>query len=279
MDGLFASYAQVQPLALKVGDERQVFSSASNENTYTDNWQRRFFGFRGLAETLERTESPMRVKPINIYYHFYSLEREDGLRALWHNIEYARRQEIAPISTSRFVAMVDGFHTARITSLGNQRWRIEHREAIETVRFDNASLLAVDFSLSEGVIGQRHFQGSLYVALDGRAPTPVVALKTHDAPHRDPVAPTPYLVHSRWRVYGVTHSDANWRYIAEGFGRAEFIWNVPTPGRYSITVSTRHGEKLETSEADAAADGTLRFEFSLSNQYDDGVQIAVDRRR
>jgi len=274
MDGVYASYAQVQPLSLRVGAVRQNYSSASNENTYTDNWRRRFFGFRGLAETLQRTETPIRVKPINIYYHFYSVEREDGMSALWHNIDYARGQEIAPVSTSRFVSMVDGFDAARIVALGDRRWRIEDREGLETVRFDDASLLAVDFARSEGIVGQRHAQGSLYVALDRAVAAPVVALAAYAAPHRDPDAPVPYLVQSRWRVEALVREARGWRFTAEGFGAADFTWKVPAPGRYAVAAIDADG-RSGAAEAAAGADGLLRFSLDLAG--DRGVVFTVRR--
>jgi len=274
MDGNFASYAQVAPLGVRVGAARQVYSSASNENTYTDNWRRRFYGYRGLAETLARTETPIRVKPINIYYHFYSAEREDGLSALWFNLDYARRQEIAPVATSRFVAMVDGFNSAHIIVLGERRWRIEDRDGLETVRFDHASLLAVDFARSEGVIGQRHLQGSLYVALDRAVAAPVVALRAYDAPHRDPDAAAPYLVHGRWRVEGLAYQERGWQFRGEGFGDAEFVWKVPRPGRYAIAAVDPEGRRA-AAEAVAGADGLLRFSLAIAG--DRGAQFTVMR--
>ncbi|MCW5773441.1 MAG: hypothetical protein KIT16_17500 [Rhodospirillaceae bacterium] len=262
MDGPYASYAQVAPLALRVGRHLQIYSSASNENTYTDNWRRRFFGFRVLAETMAKTESPIRVKPINIYYHVYSVEREEGLTALWSNIDYARRQEIAPIAASRFVAMVEGFMAARIEALGPLRWRIDHRGAVETVRFDHASLLAVDFARARGVVGQRRFQGSLYVALDGAVADPVVALAALPAADPLPKAARPYLVQGRWRVAGLLHGYGFWRFHAEGFGAAAFAWKTPWPGRYIVTGTDAEGRSIEAT-ATADTDGLLRFRLEL----------------
>ncbi|MCW5773442.1 MAG: hypothetical protein KIT16_17505 [Rhodospirillaceae bacterium] len=276
MDGAYASYAQVAPLALRVGKSLQVYSSAANENIYTDNWRRRFFAYRGLAETMRRTESPIRVKPINIYYHFYSAEREEGLSALWFNIEAARRQEIAPIAASRFAAMVEGFYSANIIALGPRRWRIEDRGGIETVRFDHATLLAVDFARSEGVIGQRHFQGSLYVALDRAVATPVVALAPFQSAGSRPDAPAPYLVQSRWRVEQVTlGTGGGWRFRGQGFGRAEFAWKVPAAGRYAVTATAEDGTRAETA-ATAGSDGMLRFALDLHGER--GVDFAVERK-
>jgi hypothetical protein len=273
MDGESRSYAHVSPLGRRVGDTWQVYSSGANENIYTENWRARFFGFRFLAEAMANMETPIRVKPINIYYHFYSVERSDGLAGVIYNIDYARGQEIAPVATSRFAAMVDGFFGARIVRLGERRWRIEDRDGLETVRFDRASTLAVDLAASEGVIGQRHHQGSLYVALDGAVAAPVVALKEHQRPERDPDADRPYLVHSRWRVEKLEIDGARrWRFRSEGFGPGEFVWYAPEAGRYVVTA--RNADVTERSEATTGPDRRLVFVVKLEGVFGAEIEIA-----
>lgn len=272
MDGPYSSYARVSPLGLRVGRHWQVYSSTSNENIYTDNWRGRFFGFRNLAETLANLETPIRLRPINIYYHFYSAEREEGLSAVRFNLEYARAQEIAPVTTSRFAAMVEGFYAARIVRLGERRWRIEDRGALETVRFDHATMLSVDFARSEGVIGQRHFQGSLYVALDRAVAAPVVALKDYATPERDPEAERPYLVHARWRVEGLELAGAGWRFRASGFGPGEFVWKVPAPGRYRVSA-VAPTDKRYTAEIEVSGERLLRFTATIPGEEGSAVEV------
>jgi hypothetical protein len=272
MDGPFSSYARVSPLGLRVGKLWQVYSSTSNENIYTDNWRGRFFGFRNLAETLANLETPIRIRPINVYYHFYSAEREEGLSSIRFNLDYARGQEIAPITTSRFAAMVDGFYAARIVKLGERQWRIENRGALETVRFDNATMLSVDFERSLGVLGQRHSQGSLYVALDRAVAAPVVAIKDYATPERDPDAARPYLVHARWRVEGVELAGEGWRFRAAGYGPGEFVWKVPTAGRYRVTA-VAPTDKRYTAEIEASAERLLRFTAAVPGEEGSAIEI------
>ena len=171
----------------------QVYASNSNENTYTDLWTDRFFAFKFLTATLKNTESPRRVTAHNIYYHMYSGEKLPSLTAVLENYRYAATQELAPITASAYAAVVDGFHTATITELGPREWRVDHRDGLQTIRFDDLSTPWVDFARSSGVLGQRVHQGSLYVALDPAVSSPVIALT------RVPSA-QPYLVHARWLV-------------------------------------------------------------------------------
>ena len=274
MDGTYSSYARVSPLGLWTGKRWQVYSSASNENIYTDNWRGRYFGFRSLVETLANLESPIRIKPINIYYHFYSADREGGLSSIRYNLDYASRQETAPITTSRFASMVDGFYSARMIKLGERQWRIENRDGIETVRFDHASMVSVDWARSQGVIGQRHSQGSLYVALDRAVPAPVVALADYAETYKDPDAPRPYLVEARWRVEAVELRGQGWRFRAAGYGAGEFTWKVPSPGRYRIDAAAPPDKRYSTT-VEASPERLLRFTVAVPGE--EGSEIAIER--
>lgn len=269
MDSEFDSYAWVAPVGRRVGNVWQVYSSSANENVYTDLWRRRFYAYRMLVESLKNTESPIRLKPINVYYHFYSAERPEGLNALHTILDYVRTQQIAPVTTSRFAAMADGFFTARLVSVGERSWRIENRDGVETLRFDDAAMLSVDFAKSEGVIGQRHLHGSLYVALDGVEDRPVVTLKDEVQTHRDPDANMAYLVESRWRVKNLQRSGGGWSFDAEGFGRGDFVWKVPAAGRYVVAFA----DGMATVDAEAGADGLLRFSVPVPGEH--GVEIRV----
>ncbi len=273
MDGVYRSYAQLSPLGIRVGRFWQVYSSGGNENIYTDNWRARFYGYRNLVETLGNAETPIRVKPINVYYHFYIVEREDSLNSLRYVLDFVRTQEIAPITTSRYAAIVDGFYAARIVAIGEERWRIENRDGLQTVRFDRASLKSVDFARSEGVIGQRHHQGSLYVALDPAVEKPVVALRADERPDREPDAEVAYLISARWPVEALKHEGEGWRFRAQGFGTGEFAWKAPAPGRYTVEATDGTEKRQFTAIADAA--GRLEFTVPLDGVH--GVEVVVRR--
>ena len=257
-DPEFPSYTWVSPLGREVGNERQIYASNSNENTYTDLWTDRFFGFKHLVRTLRNTETPIRIKPLNVYYHMYSGEKFASLNAVLDNLRYARSQEILPITTSRFAAIVDGFFTSRISAIGRQQWRIENRDALQTIRFDHATFQAVDFSRSEGVIGQHHYQGSLYVALDAAHDAPVVALKDHSLSDQQPKSTRPYLIKSRWRTWGLELHRNGFSFNSQGFGKGKMTWKVPTGGLYNVTLREKTGEQHRL-KAKVSKDGLLHL--------------------
>ncbi|MBF0161487.1 MAG: hypothetical protein HQL88_04285 [Magnetococcales bacterium] len=240
-DQEYPSLSWIAPLAREVGPYHQVYSSNSNENTYTDLWTDRFFGFRYLVHTLENTEIPWRMKPVNIYYHIYSGEKLSSYTALRSNLEYVRRQELAPITTSHFSRIVQGFFSTRMELLGEKQWRIAQRGAVQTIRFDHATHWAVDWSRSVGVVGQRHQHGSLYIALDEAHTEVVVALTAHPLADQFPAAPAPYLVDGRWRIWKLTQEgESAFTFTAQGFGAGAMNWWVPRPGLYRVTL--RHAQ-------------------------------------
>jgi polysaccharide biosynthesis protein PelA len=260
-DSEFPSHSWVSPVGLQNEDQLQIYASASNENTYTELWKDKFYGFQSLITTLKNTESPRRLKPINIYYHLYSGQKAASLNALVKNLRYAQGQEIAPVTTSHYAQIAEGFYSTRFIPLGPKTWRIENRGHLQTLRFDDAARLAVDMKKSQGVIGQRHFQGSLYVSLDTTRKEPVLALKDFSPEEKWPTATHPYLVEGRWHIWNLEFPrKQQTTFSAQGFGDGEMVWKVPNPGQYELILSNDAGVQ-QTVNAVADEDGILKIKF------------------
>lgn len=257
-DPEYPSYAWVAPTGLRVGDEIQIYSSNSNENTYTSDWTDRFFGFRYLERTARNTETPIRVKPLNVYYHMYSGERAAAVNAVISNYLYARNHPFHGLRTSTFARIGEGFYTTKLLRTEDGRWRVETRGALDTIRFDYALFKTVDFDRSTGVLGQRRLHGSLYVALDPAVETPIIALREVDNADWPRQAGRPYLVESQWDVRSLTLGEDRVAFEASGFGRGEMIWAMSAPGRYRVTMSAA-GETLAQHTIDSDADGVIAF--------------------
>jgi hypothetical protein len=263
-DREFDSVSYVSPIGRRVGQERQIYTAASNENTYTDLWTDRFFGYRALVETFERTEKPRRLIPINVYYHIYTGEKEPSLKALLDNIEYVRARDVAPIFTSHYAAIAEGFYDTRIERLDRNVWRIGSRGALQTLRFDPPlDAMKVDFSRSTGVLGYRRDAGALYVALDPAAADPVVALTDSIGPSR------PYLFDSRWPVRGLKADAQGFAFEAQGFGHGTMRWRVEPGARYRISEDARASREIV-----ADAEGILAFALEATPGNAVGVRIA-----
>jgi hypothetical protein len=243
-DSEYRSYGYVAPIGLPVGRERQIYASMSNENTYTDLWSGRFFGYRHLLQTVERTDLPIRVKPINVYYHTYSAEKIASLNALIEVLQDMGTRNLAPITTSRFARIGQGFYDTELIALGDRSWRVENRGALQTLRFDHASLTAVDFSRSVGVLGERPLHGGLYVALDPSVAQPIVALSDRADLLAPALAPHPYLVDSRWPISQMITDGAKVTVSLEGFGALSMSWIVPEPGVWRMRGRQADDERL-----------------------------------
>ncbi len=136
-DAQHPSHAYIAPIARSVDGERQIYAVNSNENTYTNLWTAHFHGFRQLRETIDRTESPRRLKGVNVYYHTYSAERRASLDAVKSHLDWARQAPLAPIKASTYAAIADGFFSTDITARGPNRWTIANRDGLQTLRIDD----------------------------------------------------------------------------------------------------------------------------------------------
>lgn len=235
-DSEFPSYAYVSPLGRSVGNEWQVYSSNSNENTYTDDWTDQFFGFQHLVRTLRNTETPRRIKPINVYYHMYSGEKLSSLNALKKNIEYGEQYDIIPITTSHYAGIVDGFNTIKMILLKKNQWQILNRDRLNTIRFDRAVFKSVDFEQSKGVIGQRHYQGSLYVALDTNVHEPIITIKSIDISDQEPTENQVYTIKSRWLIWQLQRNPGGFEFKTQGYGNGEMVWQVSQFHQCQVSV-------------------------------------------
>jgi hypothetical protein len=259
----YDSYAWVSPTGIQVGKERQIYSSNSNENTYTDLWQGRYHGFRDLQLTLENTDSPIRVKPFNLYYHIYSGERIASLNALLENLTYARTQKITPIATSEFAAIANGFYSSEFFSIGNMQWQIKNRGALQTIRFDHCSFCTVEYQLSQGIIGHNYLQGSLYVYLDANVLSPILKLSKLNSFDIWKASTQAYLVESRWPVWALHRTTPQFYFTTQGYGQGEMTWIVPASGEYTITAY-RQDELVEEQKIQVKEDRHLSFTLQTS---------------
>lgn len=270
-DGDQPSYSAVSPVGKLSGKLMQISASHANENVYTDLWQGRFFGFRYLKTSLEKTEAPLRVKPINIYYHMYSGEKQASLAALKEVLGYSAKQDIAPITATDYAAIGQGFFTTKITETAPSVWRVDGRGALNTLRFDNPKALMVDDARSQGVLGARETKGVLYVALDPAVTAPVVALKARDA--AGPRAPT--LVDSRWSISNLQASAKAATFTAVGFGPGTMTWHVP---RSTASSNERWEARLDTGRsAIGVADANGFVRFALPSGAEQGVRVTIER--
>lgn len=252
-DSSYPSVAYVPPIGIAVGAERQIYAVNSNENTYTNGWSGPYDAFKQLSETLDNTERPRRLKAFNLYYHAFSSTRQEGIDTIVAHLKRARRDPVTPISASHYAAVAEGFYTTEIAPLGNGLWQFLNRGAMNTMRFDKASDITVDYQRSTGVVGHNRHEGSLYVALDPSNAEPIIAIE------RTATATAAWhLIESRWLASEVTRSSCELTVRVQGYGDGQFLWGGLAAGRYDV-IAKRGSNVLERKTFDVTSSGEMRF--------------------
>lgn len=145
----------------------QVYAPITNENIYTNLWRGPFYGFERVIESFELTESPRRLKPVDIYYHTYSASKRAGLSALHKAFAWAQAQELHPVFASEYIRKVQDFHDMSIAREG-AGYRIRSNGNLRTLRLPE-SLGHPDMTSANGVAGFSSGKEGRYVHLTGSA--------------------------------------------------------------------------------------------------------------
>lgn len=251
------SIGDVTPIARTVGGARQIYAVDATDSRFTGHGG--LAGFSALKATLEGTESPVRLKGVGLHYHAFAAKSAGTLAAVRALLDWARTAELIPITAAEYAAIADGFFTTRIEQEGPDSWRVSQRDGLETVRFDAAADLGVDIGRSRGVVGFRHHQGALYVALDAAVPEALIVLAPRGegaAARRRRDVRLARLADASWMVREVTRAPCRLTYSARGFAPPRFTWKDVGKGRYRIEAR-RHGLTLWQREIAVAADGAL----------------------
>lgn len=198
--------AGVWPDARPVGDELQVYAPVMNENVYTNLWTGPFYGFRNVIDTFRILEEKGRLKPMGIYYHFYSGTKPESLAALDEIYQYALRQSVTPLFLSDYARRVQAQYYSALTvnQEGGFQWR--GLETPTTVRVDTSQY--PDLELSKGVAGYRDVGDLRFVHLAG----PGAILHLSQSPVRGPYLESTNAKITDWRRERV---EGAWRLRAE----------------------------------------------------------------
>jgi hypothetical protein len=253
-DADYPSISYLAPISRTAGAERQIYAGNANDYIYITDGGGRDHGFLHLEATVNATESPRRLKPINVYYHMFAGERSAQLAAVRHHLDAARQASITPITASHYAAIADGFFSAELTALGESSWLIQNRGSLQTVRFDDAGELAVDFSRSVGVLGQRKKGSSLYVALDEAHEEVIVALGANNAEAAETAAP--HLIDGRWTFRDLRRRECGFTVMAKGYGTGQMTWGGLKGGLYHVAVRDAR-ETVWEDETEVGDDGRL----------------------
>ncbi len=155
----------VSPMGINMGELFQVYAPVQNENVYTNEWTNPLWGYIKVIQTFELTERPRRLKPLSIYYHFYSGERFASLNALKKVYEYALSQEVIPLYFSDYIRKVLDFRGLALIKIKGG-FLVKGEGKLRTLRIPRKAGYP-DLKRSRGVVGYRESGNFLYVHLDG----------------------------------------------------------------------------------------------------------------
>ncbi len=182
------SITRVSARALPWEGELQITAANENENIYRDRWSvtgetvAPFFGGFILAEDgFERMEKPRRLKPVNIYFHFYSGDNHASLNALTRLFDWAQRQELHSLTAADYARLVRDARATRILRHSDTRWTLLNSGALRTFRLPKTHLLP-DLAASRGITGWRLTGEAIYLHTDG-SPRVELVLSERPTPH------------------------------------------------------------------------------------------------
>lgn len=165
----------VAPAGLQRGNYYQIYAGEQNENVFTNEWHGPFWGFKKVLQTFKLTNSPKRLKPIDIYYHFYSGSKRASLNALKYVFDWAMRQDTFPLYTSEYIPIAMDYYTISMAHEQNS-YLINGTKNLKTLRLEN-SKKRCSLQESQNILGENSFEKHQYIHL-GAKESAIVTLKS-----------------------------------------------------------------------------------------------------
>jgi len=158
--------AAISPNVRTVDGYTQVFAPIMNENIYTNEWLGPFDGFRRVIETFDMTNYPRRIKPVNVYYHFYAGTKKAALRSLEEIYDWTMQQDLLPVLSSEYIIKVPNFRTAGVARYLDGRWKVSGLGTIRSLRTLKKNSFP-DLRGNTSLIGANETHDATYIHTDG----------------------------------------------------------------------------------------------------------------
>ncbi|GAB6072218.1 bifunctional glycoside hydrolase 114/ polysaccharide deacetylase family protein [Venenivibrio stagnispumantis] len=164
MTNLKPYLAQNYPIGVKKGDYYQIYAPNQNENVYTNLWTSNFHGFVNVIQTFKLTDKPRRIKPINVYYHFYSGSKLSSLKALKEVYDYVLSQKITPMFASQWIERALDFYNTVLAQDLEGNWLIKTDGKLRTIKIPKSKGYP-SITESVGIIGFNDYNNERYIHL------------------------------------------------------------------------------------------------------------------
>lgn len=258
----------VYPYAIKQGEYIQPYTGAQNENLYTDEWTKNFGGYRKVIQTFKLTDSPRRLKPIDIYYHFYATSKTASLNALTSVYDWAIKQKVMPIYTTEYIPKILEFYDASIAIAKikpNAAAKIEPNAAkikpnaakikpniaqntyffaglkhLKTIRAV-MSLGQVDYTNNQVVLGQNYHNNERYLHLNTQAKNMTVTFK-----QKDKLTSYTFLENSNAQVLNYKRTDKKITFTLRSHVPIEFDYHLKIGCQLKTTPKAKKTNTIKT---------------------------------
>ena len=177
------SLSFVSPRTLSWDGELQILAANQNENVYTHDWTGPYFGmYSKVIDTFEKTESPIRLKPVNVYFHNYCGDKPDGLQSLITVFDWVQRQELHSVTALQYAKIARDSRFTTIYQRTPNHFVMVNEGELRTFRLRSTDLVP-DFERSSGVVGYVDHEGYRYVHTDGRRRIELVLVPGRESDH------------------------------------------------------------------------------------------------
>ncbi len=251
IDNNHPSLTGVKPMAAKFGDYYQVFAPIDFDFYYMNGLGGPLYGFERVIQTLQITDKPRRLKPIDIYYHFYSASYPAALQALIKVYQWALKQPVMNIYISEYIKKVLDYYQITINRY-QDAWVIYSKGQLREIRSLN-QMGYPDLTKSQNVLGFQQNKDDKYIHL---GPDRLTIL------HYQLQKPTePYLIQANARVVSFARTTTDFTIKFKGYMPLKFTMANMT-GCQITSKSSLH--TLSNSDL------TMTY---LSNKVEDEIHI------
>ncbi len=261
-DDNFYGLAALYPIGITKEGAHQIYAGAFNENNFTNLWSGPYYGFAHLLSTLDKTENPLRLKAVDVYYHFYSGERWASLKAVKKIYDSFLNKNIFPIHASQYARIAEGFYTTEIKRIASGHFVVSKNGVLQTIRFDHEKR-NLDLSQSTGVLGFIHDKNALYVSLDES--------ENHVIQLSEAQPSSPYLIQSTFQVSQLTKKVEGFSFQKQGWLKSHCLWGGLRPNHSYRVITQDETQRLTTSST-----GELKIDFQKSENGLTPVLVRVE---
>jgi hypothetical protein len=156
-----ATLTDVAPLGISREGHFQVYAPNQNENVYTNLWTGPYYGFTRVIETFKLTDTPRRLKPVDIYFHTYAASKPASLKALDEVYAWALKQPNHPVFPSAYIRRVMDFNNM-VIAREDKDWLFYGNGLIDTLRINSKQGYP---DINSSVAGYNNFNDDRYLHL------------------------------------------------------------------------------------------------------------------